>query len=134
MLRILLPADHIPVVLAVVTQSADVASGSDWPAYRLAKPYEEVIYLDPIPFGERLGQFNLCLFRCPRLDQIESVRDPVDVCVNGNGRNPESVDEYAVCGLPAHRGQAEKSLQIWRDRTAETAHDLSCYLHDACGL
>src|SRR5690349_7287551 len=103
-------ADHVLEVLAVIAQPADTASGRSGPAGRLTESNKEVVYLDPILLGKHLGQVDFRLFGGPGLDEVESVRDPVDVRVDRYGRDPESVDQYAICSLSSDQGQAEKTL------------------------
>jgi hypothetical protein len=86
---------------------------------------QERVHGDPVPSVDRLPQRRLGLLRRARADDPQSVRDPVDVGVDGDRRDPVTEDENAVRGLRPDAGQGDQLIERLRNRSPEPLEDFA---------
>jgi len=96
--------------------------------------YEQRIDRDPVPAVDRPGERPLGLLGRAGAHDAQPVRDPVDVGVDRDRRDPVPEDEHAVRRLRPHAPQARQFLERLRDDPAEAPEDLARDLADDAGL
>ena len=86
--------------------------------------HQERVQRDPVPGRDRPPQLRLGLLRALGADQPEPVRDPVDVGVDRDRRDPVAEDQDAVRGLRSDPGKARERREVARHRPLEPRQDL----------
>ena len=92
--------------------------------------HEERIERDPVARVDRLAQSGLCFLGRPRPDDAESIRDAMDVGVDGDAGDPVAEHKNAVGGL---RPDARERLELGDragDLPAEPLEEFSGALPD----
>jgi hypothetical protein len=84
---------------------------------------EERVERDPEPRVDGGSQSVLGLLGGAGAHDPEPVRDPVDVGVDGHGRDPVAEDEDAVRGLRADPGEARERLKVPRHLPPEPVEE-----------
>ena len=96
--------------------------------------YEERVEGDPVPAINNLAQALLGLLGCPGAHDPETVRDAVDVRVDGDRRDAVPEHEDAVRGLRPDAPQGGQLLERPGDLPVESALDVARDLADDARL
>jgi len=86
---------------------------------------EQRVHRDPEARVDPLAERRLRLLGRPGPDDAEPVRDPVDVRVDRDRRDPVAEDEHAVRGLRPDPGERDELVERARDRPSEPPEDLA---------
>lgn len=97
-------------------------------AERLTKGDQEVVPFDPKRFWKQTHQGGLRLFGRFCLYKPKTVRNPVDVRIHADGRNPKPLPEDERGRFLAHAGQRQKLLFGTWDVPVVPLLEDACYL------
>ena len=89
---------------------------------------------DPVPRVDPFSQRSLGLFGRPGPHDAEPVRDPMDVGVHRDRRDPVAEDEDAVRGLRPDAGERHERFKVAGDHSAEPLQDLGRHPAEDPGL
>ena len=95
---------------------------------------EERVERDPVAFRDDLPEANLGLLGRAGPDDPESVRDAVDMRVDGDRRDPVAENEDAVRGLGSHARERSELVERPGHGPAEPVDDLASALADHARL
>jgi len=85
---------------------------------------EQRVQRDPVPLVDRATERRLRLLGRPGADDPQPVRDPMDVRIDRDRREPEAEDEDAVGGLRRDRREGDQLVVLPRDLAAVAPEDL----------
>jgi hypothetical protein len=85
---------------------------------------EERVEGDPVTGVDPLAEGGFGLLGRAGPHDAEAVRDPMDVRVDGDRRDPVAEDEHAVRGLGPDPGEGDERLELPRNGPSEPVEDL----------